>query len=78
MGLFNQARDKIEDKVESAQNASMKVLDLEDMGNALVKNLQSKLERILGKFGQKRIDTIILQRNPINTDPYGPKKNWPY
>ncbi|KAJ7382944.1 hypothetical protein OS493_031720 [Desmophyllum pertusum] len=47
MGLFNQARDKIEDKVESAQNASMKVLDLEDMGNALVKNLQSKLERIL-------------------------------
>lgn len=47
--LFEQARDRIDEKVESVQNASTKVQDLQSTGDALVKNLQSKLERILGK-----------------------------
>jgi len=45
--LFKQARDRIDEKVESVENASAKVQDLQSIGNALVRNLQRKLERIL-------------------------------
>ena len=49
LALFNQARDKIEEKSEAVQNASTKVQDLQQMGSRLVKSLERKLERIIGK-----------------------------
>lgn len=48
LALFNQARDKIEEKVESVQNASSEVKDSQQMASSLVKNLERKLERIIG------------------------------
>lgn len=47
LDLFERARDRIGNKVESVQNASTKVQDLQFIGSDLVRDLESKLERIL-------------------------------
>ena len=49
--LFTQAEGRIQGKVQEVEEASSKVLDLQDMGNELVNQLAKKLDRILSKFG---------------------------
>ena len=61
--LFNQARDKIEEKVKSVQNASTKVQDLKSMAGLLVRNVERKLERIIGK-NDRVYSTLQILRSP--------------
>ena len=46
--LFNKVRDRISKKVVAVQNASSKVAELKEKGKQLVKDLDSRLQRIIG------------------------------
>ena len=64
--LFNKVRDRISEKVVAVQNASSKVADLKKKGKELVKDLDSRLQRIIGKCLRKIVNLEGIRKGSVD------------